>query len=135
MEDRRMKFGYEDTDKKIEIELYGLVFEISNLENIKEIKDINREDVNVVEAQLEKVLGKGSIEKINTRRLKDGYGKLSLANELNIFGCIFEAYAETMKNDVKNKIDIVTDNMNKDLNREQKRYNKYRGNRRNYRRY
>ena len=31
-----MKLGYENTDKKIEIEIYGLKFEINNVEKMKE---------------------------------------------------------------------------------------------------
>ncbi len=29
MEDKRLKFGYEDTDKSIEIDLYGIVFNVN----------------------------------------------------------------------------------------------------------
>ena len=38
-----MKFGYEDTDQKIEVEIYGLIFEI-NKKNIvnKDIDNINK---------------------------------------------------------------------------------------------
>ena len=33
-----LSFGYEDTDKKIEIELYGIVFEINNFESIEKLR-------------------------------------------------------------------------------------------------
>ena len=32
MENKRISFGYEDTDKKIEINLYGIIFQIRNFE-------------------------------------------------------------------------------------------------------
>ena len=50
----RMSFGYQDTDKKIEIELYGLVFEIKNLSNDK-IEEFRNFDGNLseVEKQIE----------------------------------------------------------------------------------
>lgn len=141
-----MRFGYEDTDKKIEIDLYGLKFEINNIGNIEELKNMNKSDLNTIESQLEKVLGDGAIEKINNKRLADGYSKLNIDIELNIFGCIFEAYSNTMVDNMTNKItgtvNNISDKMNEMSNfgnREQRRnYNRNnRGYNRNrsYRRY
>lgn len=148
MENKRLKFGYEDTDKKIEIELYGLVFEINNLDNLEELENLDAENGNAVEAQLEKILGKGAIEKINNKRINDGYKKLDLNAELSILGCIFEAYAKSMTGNVLERATNAVNSINKDIdkanigNREQRRnYNRnnsrnnYRGNRRNNRRY
>lgn len=149
MEDKKiMKFGYEDTDKTIEIELYGLIFEINNLEDVEEYEKLDKKNSNVVEAQLENILGKGAIEKINDKRMNDGYKKLDLKVELNILGCIFETYAKSITNGVLSKITNTADDINKEVkdtnnnftNRGQRRnYNRnnnyHRGNRRNYRRY
>lgn len=147
MEDKKvLSFGYEDTDKSIEIELYGLVFEIKNLDNIKELENLDRNNSNIIEAQLEKTLGEGSIEKINRKRISDGYKELDLNIELNILGCIFETYAKSMTGNVLGRVTKAVDDINKDINtnmnREQRRNynrnyntNQYRGNRRNYRRY
>ena len=41
-----MKLGYEDTDKKIEIEIYGLVFEIKNVDKLKEYENVEDNDLN-----------------------------------------------------------------------------------------
>ncbi len=140
----RLKFGYEDTDKSIEIELYGLVFEIKNLDNLEELENLNKNDSNVIEAQLEKILGKGAIDKINDKRRKDGYDVLDLNIELNILGCIFEAYAKSMTGNVLGRVENTVNDINQNMekvnhtNRENKRNynrNQYRGNRRNYRRY
>ena len=147
MEDKKvLSFGYEDTDKSIEIELYGLVFEIKNLDNIKELENLDRNNSNIIESQLEKILGEGSIEKINRKRISDGYKELDLNIELNILGCIFETYAKSMTGNVLGRVTKAVDDINKDINtnmnREQRRNynrnyntNQYRGNRRNYRRY
>lgn len=139
----RLSFGYEDTDKSIEIELYGLKFEINNLDNIEELKNLDRNNENVIEGQLEKILGEGSIDKINKKRVRDGYKKLDLNIELNILGCIFETYAKSMSGSVLGRVTKAVDDINKDINnnmnREQRRnYNRnnnYKRNRRNYRRY
>lgn len=143
LENKRLSFGYEDTDKKIEIELYGLVFEITNLENVEELEKIDRSNINEVEAQIEKVLGNGAVEKINEKRIKDGYKKLDLNIELSILGCIFEAYAKSITGSFTGRILNTINSVNKDMsnfgNREERRsYNRgqyNRGKRRKYRRY
>lgn len=146
MEDKKvLSFGYEDTDKKLEIELYGLVFEIRNLNSIEELENLDKNNYNSIEEQLEKILGKGSIEKINNKRRKDGYQDLDINIELNILGCIMETYAKSMTNNTLGRVLDSVNDMNKDIdnvinnnfNRNQRRNynrNQYRGNR-NYRRY
>lgn len=148
-ENKRLKFGYEDTDKRIEIDLYGLVFEIKNLDSLEKLESLDKEDSNAIETQLEKILGEGSIEKINNKRVNDGYKKLSLDIELNILGCIFETYAKSTADNILGRVVKAVGNINNDMkvenmitrydsNREQRRIynrNQYRGNRRNYRRY
>lgn len=144
MEDKKvLSFGYEDTDKKLEIELYGLVFEIRNLNSIEELENLDKNNYNSIEEQLEKILGKGSIEKINNKRRKDGYQDLDINIELNILGCIMETYAKSMTNNTLGRVLDSVNDMNKDIdnlinnnfNRNQRRnYNRNRGNR-NYRRY
>ena len=133
----RMSFGYQDTDKKIEIELYGLVFEIKNLSNekIEEFRNINN-DLSKIERQIEDILGNGSVEKINNKRIADGYDKMSLEVELNILGCIFEAYAKAMTNNTIDRVSKSINDINSKVeglnnNRYQRRNNKYN----RYRRY
>ncbi len=122
---KRVSFGYEDTDSKIEIDLYGIVFEINNLDSIDELKNIDQENENVIEAQLEKILGKGAIEKINRKRASDGYKELDLNIELNILGCVFEAYAKGTAGNVLGRVTNAVEDINKDMsntmNREQRR--------------
>ncbi len=137
---KRVSFGYEDTDSKIEVDFYGIVFEINNLDSIEELNNLDKENENVIEAQLEKILGKGAIEKINRKRVSDGYKELDLNIELNMLGCIFEAYAKGTAGSVLGRVTNAVEDINKDMsntmNREQRRnynridmYNNYNRNR------
>ena len=86
MNNKVMKFGYEDTDKKIEVELYGLVFEINKEAIInKDIKELDGNDETKIENEIEDVLGKEAIEKINNKRIADGYGKMTLSSSINLY--------------------------------------------------
>ena len=140
---KRLSFGYEDTDKSIEIELYGIVFKIENINEIENVEKIDRDNEEAIETVLEKILGEGAIERINVKRRKDGYKELDLIIELNILGCIFEAYGKAMANGVLGRLSKTVDDINEDTNRitngnrESRRnhFNDYRRNRGNYRRY
>ena len=140
MENKVMKFGYEDTDQKIEVEIYGLVFEI-NKRNIvnKDIKNIE-ENEDYVEQEIRDVIGENSIEKINNKRLKDGYEKMTLDVEIAVLTCIYKAYiTATSGNMIDNiiKTNKEMEDKAKNINmRQRTNYRKqFRGNRRNYRRY
>lgn len=143
MENKRLSFGYEDTDKKIEVDLYGLIFEI-NKENIvdKDISNIDERNEKNVENEIKELIGEDSIEKINNKRIKDGHEKMTLDVEVAVLTCIYKAYITATSG---NMIDEII-NTNKEIedrvkgnaiNREQKRnYNRnYRRNYRHYRRY
>ena len=149
MENNRLKFGYEDTDKSIEIDLYGLVFKV-NIEN-KDIKELENIKDNVELEELEEIinkyLGRNAIEKINTKRKQDGYNEINEDIATQIIICIMKAYANTMigsltdiTDDIDNKIDGTMKKINKVKNyrnrQEKTSYNRnqYRG-KRNYRRY
>lgn len=144
MKSKRVSFGYEDTDQKIEVDIYGLVFEI-NKKNIvdKDLKDFN-EDEDTIEREIREVIGKDSIEKINSKRLEDGHEKMTLDVEIAVLTCIYKAYitatSGNMINEIieKNKeLENKARNLSGNINREQRRnYNRnnYRRNR-DYRRY
>jgi len=142
MENKRMSFGYEDTDQKIEVEIYGLVFEI-NKKNIvnKDIKNINEENEDYIEKEIRDVIGEKSIEIINDKRLKDGYEKMTLDVEVAVLTCIYKAYiTATSGNMIEGIINTNKEMEDKarNINREYRRnYNKkqYRGSRRKYRGY
>lgn len=139
-----MKFGYEDTDQKIEIDLYGLVFEI-NKERIlnKDINSVNSNDEEKIKDEIEDILGKGTIEKINNKRINDGYNEMTLDVEVAVLTCIYKTYIEFTTgqmidgiNNSNNKMLSEARNMS-NYNREERRYNRnnYRRNNGRYRRY
>ena len=147
MDNKRVSLDYKDTDKRVEIEIYGLVFEIKEL-NKEELEKIDRNDSNELEKEIDKVLGEGSAEKINRKRLQDGYEKMDVAVASNILGFIMETYvketvgkvansATVAMNDVANNISNLANGNFNNYNREQRRnYNRnYRKNNRKYRRY
>ena len=143
MENKRLSFGYEDTDKKIEVDLYGLIFEI-NKKNIvdKDISNIDEKNEKNVENEIKELIGEDSIEKINDKRIKDGYKKMTLDVEVAVLTCIYKAYitatSGTMIDEIINTNKEIEDRVKDNaINREQRRnYNRnYRRNYRHYRRY
>lgn len=120
-----MKIGYENTDKKIEIEIYGLKFEINNVENIKDFENVEDNDLNGLEKMIESLLGTGSIEKINNQREKDGYNKIDSKVALNILVGISQAYMTEYTNDIMQPIEKSIDRIERvnNYNRENRRYN------------
>ena len=132
MKSKRVSFGYEDTDQKIEVDIYGLVFEI-NKKNIvdKDLKDIN-EDEDTIEREIREVIGEDSIEKINNKRLKDGYDEMTLDVEIAVLTCIYKAYitatSGNMIDEVMNtnkELENKARNLDSEMNREQRRnYNR-----------
>lgn len=94
--------NYRDTERKIEVEIYGLKFEIK--EDIEEIdlKDINSEDEKVIEKTINRIIGDGAFEKINKRRLEDGYGKINLQVGMTIITFLINSYVDVLTAPVNN---------------------------------
>ena len=127
MENKIMRFGYEDTDKKIEVEIYGLIFEI-NKEKIldKNTSILDSKDEDVIENEIKEIIGEDSIDKINAKRKEDGYSEMTLDVEIAVLTCLFKAYmsfsADTMINGINETRDkYMYDDNNK--NRYQRRHN------------
>jgi len=121
-----MKIGYENTDKKIEIEIYGLVFEINNVDKIKEYENIEDNDLNGLEKMIESLIGDGAISKLNEKRKKDGYKEIDSTVALNLLVGISQTYMDEYTNNIMQPLE---NNMNRinNYNRESRRYNnKYR---------
>lgn len=118
-----IKIGYEQTDKKIEIDIYGLIFEIS-----KEIENINSnyEEIEDYKDVIDKVLGDGATDKINEKRKSDGYGEIDTQVFLAIISTAMNAYVNASTQPINNMIDNYEDKTN--------RFNKY-GNRKSRRDY
>lgn len=151
MKNKRLSFGYEDVYQKIEIDLFGLIFEI-NKEKIEnsDIENINENEEDVIKAKIEEIIGEGAIEKINEKAISDGYAKMTLAEEIKVLTFLYTTYmnytVNGMVEDITTKGKEIEDNA-KNLGNEnngiqrrndyQKRYprNHYDRRNRNYRRY
>lgn len=135
-----MRIGYEQTDENVEIDIYGIRFEI-NKEKILE-KNINNVSNNP-EEELEEILGKGSVEKINSKRIADGYEKMTIDVAVKVLSFVYARYIETTTNPLIENIDEVVKkqterakNMYVENRKVRRNYNRsnYKRNR-NYRRY
>lgn len=133
MERKVLKFGYEDTDQKIEVNLYDLIFEI-NKENIveKNINILDGRDETKVEEEIKSLIGEDAIERINNKREKDGYKKMTLDVEIAVLTCIYKAYVEATTGEMIDNINASSDKMvrkaqsiGRNYNRSRK-YKKYR---------
>ncbi len=152
MEDKkRVSFGYEDIYKKIEVEIFGLVFEINKekIEN-QDIRNVNENDEDMVKRKIEEIIGEGSIEKLNNKAIRDGHVAMTLVEEVKVLTFLYTTYmnftANGIINDITNtgkEIENRARNINH-VNHEQQRNREYRnfynGNRRyvknrNFRRY
>lgn len=128
-----MKIGYENTDKKIEIEIYGLKFEIKNVEKLEEYKEIDDNDLESLKEILNILLGDDAVEKINKKRKEDGYKEIDNQVALNIFMGIFKAYTSEYMNDIVDSYDKVERKLEGYNRRTRRNYN--RSNRKYYDRY
>lgn len=136
MNNNIMKFGYEDTDKKIKVELYGIVFEIKldnkKIEELTKIKnDISLEEM---EKYLDEILGENSVKVINEKRKSDGYKEIDENIALQIFMCVFQAYSESYIGNITNYMENSNTKLENQYNRMNRNVNKYKR-RNNYRRY
>ena len=121
----KFNLNYEDTEKSVELEIYGLKFEIDNI-NLEKLQNVDRKDKSAVDEILKIVLGNDCIDRINKKRKEDGYNELNLKIELKILGFIMEKYAEAMSEDtettVKGIVGLIEKyNVNNNYNREQRR--------------
>ena len=89
------KIGYEQTDRKILVDIYGLEFEVKkfNKELIDKFKSLKDEEINDYEELYKYVdlfLGEGASEKINAKRKADGYEEMNYENILAIIELVFK---------------------------------------------
>lgn len=117
-----MKLGYENTDRKIEIEIYGLKFEINNVEKMKEYENIEDDDLNGLEEIIEVLLGKGAISKLNEQRKKDGYKEIDSVVALNILAGISQVYVNEYMNNIMQPFEKNIERVD-NYNRRTRRYN------------
>lgn len=136
-----MKIGYEQTDENVEIDIYGIRFEIDKKKILeKDVKNVRSNP----EKELEEILGKGSVEKINNKRIADGYEKMTIDVAVKVLSFVYASYIEATTNPLIDNIDNVVGkqverakNMygeNREIRRNYNRNNNYKRNRK-YRRY
>jgi hypothetical protein len=118
-----MKLGYENTDKKIEVEIYGIPFEIKNVDKMKQFEDVEDDDLNGLEEILETLLGEGAIEKLNNQREKDGYKKIDSTIALNLLVGISDLYMNTYTENIMQPLEKSAERINK-YNKKFNRYNR-----------
>ena len=125
----RLKLDYKDTDKKIEVDIYGLIFEIKkgieeiDTEELKSKKNINIEEI------IDEILGSSSTQKINDKRKEDGYEEMDSQVALTIIGTAVNAYVNASINPVNSVINNYNEKVNKINtfdNRRQRRNYRYR---------
>lgn len=123
-----MRVGYEQTDENVEIDIYGIKFEI-NKEKILE-KNINNVSNNP-EKELEEILGSGAVEKINNKRIADGYKKMTMDVAVKVLSFVYARYVEATTNPL---IDNINEVVEKQTERAKNMYGGNREVRRNYNR-
>lgn len=131
--ENKYKFGYEDSDKVVKVDIYGLEFKVNDIkkEEIEEIQK-NENDEEKVDKCLKQMLGEDAIEKINKKRKEDGYEEMDIKTKVGILAFTFQAYCEELVNNVQGLYDKMYKSVNNvsNYNRQYRRNNKYRKNRR-----
>lgn len=123
------KLNYEDTDRKIELEIYGLTFEVKKeIEDIdaKELKEQNK--INISEI-IDKIFGNGATDKINKKRIQDGYEVMDTQVALTIISYAVNAYVNASVspiNEVINNYNYKVNKMNRFRSQNQRRNYRYR---------
>ena len=122
-----IKIDYKDTDKKLEVGIYGLNFDI----NSKELENIDTKNINDnLDEIITKVLGEDALEKINAKRKEDGHEEADNQVKLTIITFLVETYVNASISPINNMVER-TNNRYNNINR---KVNNIKG-RRNYRRY
>jgi len=131
--ENKYKFGYEDSDKVVKVDIYGLEFKVNDIkkEEIEEIQK-NENDEEKVDKCLKQMLGEDAIEKINKKRKEDGYEEMDIKTKVGVLAFTFQAYCEELVNNVQGLYDKMYKSVNNvsNYNRQYIRNNKYRKNRR-----
>lgn len=131
------EIGYQDTDKEVEVKIFGLQFKIKgilNEENIKEIEE-NKNNVELIDKQIKMLIGEDAIDKINKKRKEDGREEMDLIVKANVLGMLMGVYAEQIGTQAIDNISGTYNKLDSKINsfsrRNISRYNKryYRKNR------
>lgn len=128
IEENYLKIGYEDTDEKVKMAIYGLEFELNAIseEDVKKI-DENKNDIAIVDKLLKTILGENAIELIDEKRVKDGYEKMDLMIKMTVITIVFKTYFKELTKKTQGMIKQI----NGSFNKQHVNNNEYRNNRNN----
>jgi len=96
------KIDYEQTDKKLIVEIYGIEFEVKKLDSklLEEIKNIKEEELNNFDdlyKYVDMFIGKDASKKINDKRKTDGYDPMNYENILAIIELVFKVQEDKIR--------------------------------------
>ena len=132
VENKKIRIGFEDTDKKTKVEIYGKEFEIdeNRLSELKTDEVAEEKDINVMYKILDEILGDGTADTLNIIRKENGYGEMGVNHVLPILLKLLEVYTKKIfepLEEVENKYNDIYKRINRF---ERRSYNKnYRNNR------
>lgn len=136
MENKINKISFEDTDKDLDIEIYGEKFKLNENKLINVNTDEIKEDEDQLERLLEDILGEGSIEKLNKIRKENGYEKMEASQELAVLEAVIRVYTDAILKPIDSMANTY-DRVQNAGNRYNRRNNQFRNgyNNNKYRRY
>lgn len=138
IEDKRIaNLGYEELNKDLELEIFGLKFGIGlNESYLKDLSKIEYENEDSIKTVIDALLGEGSYEKIREKFKKDQGKEIDEFVWVKIILFVKQEFERFMNSYEDNFTNV--ESQKRTLNREQRRSNRYRRNynrRYNYRRY
>lgn len=135
MEDRRFSLGYEELDSDLELEIFGIKFNLEiNSEYLEKLKELqytanSNDDKQMIKDVINGILGFGAYDKI-----RDKY-KADRGKDIDEF--VWLKVAMFVKKELENYLDNYGNEfkVSRPMNRNERRYNNRRYNNRRYRRY
>ncbi len=141
VKNKRYSLGYEDVNRNIEIEIFGLDFKM-NIYNIEHFKE-NTNNKSLDE-QIDFIIGENATKRLNDKMVKDGHGEMMANDKTRIIGFLIETYTKVLTDNMMRKAKDGIENAKKEMsnngnqnymNRSQRRYNERYNRRNNNRRY
>lgn len=120
------ELSYNDTEREIEIKIYGLNFKISDkIEklNTEEIQKQAETDEKIIEKVIDDILGENATQKINEQRAKDGYDEMNLNVQTQVLNWIVQQYTDEVLEPINKTVNRI---QNRNYRRNGKYNNRYR---------
>ena len=120
------ELSYNDTEREIEVKIYGLNFKISDkIEklNTEEIQKQAETDEKIIEKVIDDILGENATQKINEQRVKDGYDEMNLNVQTQVLNWIVQQYTDEVLEPINKTVNRI---QNRNYRRNGKYNNRYR---------